>query len=279
MKYFCVLVPILFSLEGICQPAQTLPLWPDRVPGQQEAKKEAVFRPSEDKVTRICQVTDPLLRVYVPRPDNDLKTGIIVCPGGGYGILAIDLEGTEIAQWLSEQGYTAFVLQYRVPDKPLQALQDLQRALRLVKKQMPELRKTGVLGFSAGAHLSARAATTFTDPAYSPVDSIDRNSCRPDFAVLIYPAFLDRGVRNSLSPEVKITPETPPFYIFATADDFHGNSALVMTQALRLHNIPVDLHFLAAGGHGYGMRPGNPAAEKWPLEVKEWLKRIISLPL
>ena len=134
----------------------------------------------------------------------------------------------------------------------------------------------GVMGFSAGGSLSARAATMASNKTYQPIDKTDSLSCRPDFALLIYPAYLDLGNNRSLTPELIVNQQTtPPMFIFATADDTYGNSALVMTTALRDSKIPVELHFMPKGGHGYGLRPGNIAAETWPELAEKWLKRMI----
>ena len=132
------------------------------------------------------------------------------------------------------------------------------------------------MGFSAGGSLSARAATLASNKTYLPIDKIDSLSCRPDFALLVYPAYLDLGNNRSLTPELIVNQQTtPPMFIFATADDTYGNSALVMTTALRDAKVPVELHFMPKGGHGYGLRPGNIAAETWPGLAEKWLKRMI----
>jgi acetyl esterase/lipase len=233
----------------------------------------------KDNIIRFTEVTDPAIEIY--KPDPSLKNGasVIVCPGGGYSILAYDLEGTEIAVWLNKLGFTALVLQYRVPDKKEGALQDVQRAIRIVKNNAVEWgidpEKTGVMGFSAGGSLSARASTLFNIKTYKPVDNADSLSCRPSFTMLIYPAYLDQGQDLTLTPELKLIKEVPPMYIFQTSDDTYGNSALVMTSALRKEKLPVELHFLPHGGHGYGLRKGNLAAESWPFLAEKWLDQIL----
>lgn len=256
----------------------TIELWPETVPGQEKPKKEAVISGNNDRnVTRIAEVTNPLLKVFAPDQPNG--AAVIVCPGGGYNILAIDLEGYEIAEWLRKMGFTAFVLQYRVPEKQEGALQDVQRAIRLVRQQAhqwdlnPE--KLGVMGFSAGGSLSARASTRYDDRTYDNIDLADQLSARPDFSLLIYPAYLDQGPDRSLTPELPVTGETPPAFLFATADDDHGNSTLVYTKALRDNEVPVEMHMLAEGGHGYGLREGNVAGETWPELAETWLQKII----
>jgi acetyl esterase/lipase len=213
-------------------------------------------------------------------PDPSIANGasVIVCPGGAYRILVYDKEGTEIAEWLNKLGIAAFVLQYRIPDKKEGALQDVQRALRIVRneasKRNYDPEKIGVMGFSAGGSLSARASTLFNKRTYSPVDKTDSLSCRPAFTMLIYPAYLDQGPDFSLTPELKLSNDIPPFYIFQTAEDPYGNSALVMASALRNAKIPVELHILPKGEHGYGLRPGTLAAQTWPLFAEKWLSNI-----
>ncbi|MDD4645998.1 MAG: alpha/beta hydrolase, partial [Bacteroidales bacterium] len=210
-----------------------------------------------------------------PVGGNTTGIGIVVCPGGGYEILAYDLEGTEVATWLNSLGITAFVLHYRVPGNRTGALQDAQRAIRIIRdkyvNQAPHLKKLGIMGFSAGSSLSARVSTRYPDKTYEPVDTADQLSAKPDFAMLIYPAYLDQGPERSLTPELKIDAQTPPMFIFQTADDVFGNSSLVMAQALRDKKVPVELHILPAGGHGYGLRTGNRAGETWPELAAAWL--------
>lgn len=258
----------------------TIHLWSDRVPGETEAKHPPVKSANTSgNVVRITDITDPVLVVFEPDEPNRSRAGIIISPGGGYNILAVDKEGYEVAGWLNSLGYTAFVLQYRVPDKREGALDDIQRAIRLVRYRADEyglnVNKIGVLGFSAGGHLSARAATGFTLAPYQNKDAIDELSCRPNFTMLVYPAFLDAGKDHTIDTNLTIDRYTSPFFIFGTADDKYGNSSLVMAQALRNKEIPVDLHFLSKGGHGYGLREGNPAAETWPVLAEAWLGKWV----
>ncbi|HOK25530.1 MAG TPA: alpha/beta hydrolase [Bacteroidales bacterium] len=261
------------------QKKEIIYLWPGKVPGEQKEKLPPVISsPGADNVIRYEEVTNPLIEVYLPEASANKGAGVVVCPGGAYRILAYNKEGTEIAEWLNRLGYAAFVLQYRVPDKREGALQDAQRAIRIVRANASRWNidpgKVGIMGFSAGGSLSARSATQFNRRTYTAVDKTDSLSCRPAFALLIYPAYLDQGPGNTLTPELTLTPETPPFFIFQTADDTYGNSAIVMTGALRMAKIPVELHVLPSGGHGYGLRPGKEAAETWPLLAEKWLKKI-----
>jgi len=282
MKIHFLLFTLLF-ISSSCQSQSDnkIYLWPGEVPGESEAKHDPVQTDNTSgNVIRLTDITNPKLIVYEPDPSMNNGAGVIVCPGGGYKILAIDLEGYEIAKWLNKLGYTAFVLEYRVPNKQAGALNDIQRAIRIVRKKTDKWGlnpdKLGVLGFSAGASLSARVSTRFNDQTYSKIDKADDLSCRPDFAVLMYPGLLDNGENRSLTPEISVGPDTPPMFIFATADDRHANSALVMATALRDAKAPVELHLLPEGGHGYGLRKGNVAAETWPGLVEKWLKGVIS---
>lgn len=273
------LILLFLSLNVSSQQKETIHLWPDKVPGETEAKHEPVVTDNNKGfVTRITDVTNPAIVVYPAPAYNNNGAGVIVCPGGGYNILAIDKEGYEIAEWLNSLGFSAFVLQYRVPKKQEGALQDAQRAIRIVRSNAHKWNldpdKLGIMGFSAGGSLSARASTMYEIDTYNKVDNSDAVSCKPNFTLLIYPAYLDRGENRSLTPELKVNENTPPTFIFQTADDRLANSALVYAQALRDAKVPVELHLLPTGGHGYGMRPGNDAAETWPNLAEKWLQQL-----
>ena len=281
MKNLFVFLPLLLlSISTNAQKREIIYLWPGKVPGELKEKQPPVIDTSKnDKILRFDEVTNPAIEVFLPDKAINNGSAVIVCPGGGYNILAYDLEGTEIAGWLNRLGFTAFVLQYRIPDKKGGALQDVQRAMRIVRNNPqnwnidPE--KIGVMGFSAGGSLSARASTLFNKKTYPPVDKSDSLSCRPSFTMLIYPAYLDQGPGLTLTPELELSKDVPPIFIFQTADDPYGNSALVMAGALRNAKLPVELHFLSTGGHGYGLRPGKVAAETWPLLAEKWLGIVL----
>ena len=246
-------------------------IWPDKRPAEVVLKKGKMKQEmGDDDILRIQQMPVPTLQKF-PVVKSPKGKVVIVCPGGGYQILAVNHEGTEIAQWLNALGYTAYVLRYRVPDNREGALQDVQRAIRIARAENPG-KQVGVMGFSAGASLTARTATRFQLPSYTATDETDTQSARPDFAALIYPAYMDEGEHHTLTPELTITEQTPPFFVFQTADDPYGNSALVISQALRNHKIPVQLHIYEKGGHGYGLRANlAEAASKWPKLMEEWL--------
>jgi acetyl esterase/lipase len=270
----------LLSISVYPQKRELIYLWPDKVPGELKAKQPpSIDTSNNDNIVRFSEVTNPAIEIYLADPAIKNGSAVIVCPGGGYSILAYDLEGSEIAAWLNKLGFTAFVLQYRVPDKKEGALQDVQRAMRIVRNNSQKWKidpeKIGVMGFSAGGSLSARASTLFNKRTYPPVDKSDSISCRPSFTMLIYPAYLDQGANLTLTPELQLSKEVPPVFIFQTADDPYGNSALVMAGALRNAKLSVELHLLPVGGHGYGLRPGKVAAETWPLLAEKWLRSVL----
>jgi len=277
-NYISILVFMFFAINGISQEKTIIKLWPDNVPGETEAKHAPVVTDNKSgNVTRLTDITDPAIVVYPASNENNNGVGIIVCPGGGYNILAADKEGYEIAEWLNTLGYSAFVLQYRVPKNQEGALQDFQRAFRIIKNNAADWKinpdKIGAIGFSAGASLSARASARYKEKTYPKVDELEELACRPEFVLLIYPGGLDKGENRSLIPEIIFNEKTPPMFVFATADDTHSNSALVVTTALRDAKVPVELHLLPEGGHGYGLRPGNIAGETWPVLAEKWLHK------
>ena len=282
MKHLFAIILFQFSLSISAQKKEIIYLWPGKVPGEQKEKQEPAVQPSKnDNVLRLSEVTNPAIEVWLPDPKIRNGAAFIVCPGGGYSILAYDKEGTEVAAWFNKLGFAAFVLQYRVPDKQAGALQDVQRAIRIVRNNAVKWNintdMIGVMGFSAGGSLSARASTLFNKRNYPSVDKADSLSCRPSFTMLIYAAYLDQGPNRTLTPELKLSDKVPPVFMFQTADDFVGNSSLVFAGALRDAKLPFELHYLPTGGHGYGLRPGNIAAETWPQLAEKWLQGIVKM--
>jgi acetyl esterase/lipase len=264
------------SIPSFSQKKDLIYLWPGKVPGEIKEKHLPVTDTTKkDGVLRYAEITDPAVEIWLAGPLNSKKTGIIICPGGGYSYLAYSKEGTEIAEWLNKIGYSAFILQYRVPNNREGALQDAQRAIRIIRDRAGQfnidVNKIGIMGFSAGGDLSVRASVKYDLKTYTPVDKSDSLTCRPDFALPVYPAYLDQGENRTLTPGLKVTKETPPMFIFQAADDGLANSSLVMAGALRDAKVPVELHLVPKGGHGYGLRPGNPAAETWPPLAEKWL--------
>jgi acetyl esterase/lipase len=243
----------------------------------------------------VSNVARPTMTVYSPRAKNT-GAAVVVFPGGGYKILAIDLEGTEICDWLTSKGITCVLLKYRVPDSgphwdsqckchlnPQQptALEDAQRTLGLLRLRAAEWHidphKIGVLGFSAGGHLSAAISTHFEKRLYPAVDAADKQSCRPDFAVVIYPGHLWTSEdKFELTPDVPVTPQTPPtFLLQAENDDVDDvNHSLVYYIALKKAAVPVEMHLYAQGGHAFGLRSARFPITRWPALVETWLATI-----
>lgn len=276
---------LLIMARPLCsaEPA-TLAVWPGKAPADENfTPPTALPAQKNDGITRIPVVTTPTLTLFRPAADRANGTAIVVCPGGGYNILAWDLEGTEIAGWLNSIGVTAVVLKYRVPRRdpvsPHAApLQDAQRALRLVRSHANDWgidpQRVGILGFSAGGNLAVMAATHWDETTYAKGDEVDQLSCRPNFVVPIYPAYLgDEKKAGPLSPLVRVTKETPPMFIAVTHDDvLRGLNAASLYIELKKANVGAELHIFAKGGHGYGLRPSANAVSHWPQHCEAWLR-------
>lgn len=233
----------------------------------------------------MTNVTKPTISLFRPAKEKDTGAAVVICPGGGYSILAWDLEGEEVAAWLNSIGVTGVLLKYRVPKradlpKHVPPLQDAQRAMSLVRSRAAEWgvdpSRIGMLGFSAGGHLSAAASTNFDQRAYEAIDEIDRVGCRPDFAVLIYPGgIVESGIveKGELTPEIRVSSETPPtFFAHANDDPVSPENSAVMYLALKRANVPAELHIFASGGHGFGLRPSEHPCSTWPKRCEEWLR-------
>ena len=235
-------------------------------------------------IIRLANVSDPTITLYQPK-SNPSGTAAVVFPGGGYHILAMDLEGTEVCDWLNSINITCILVKYRVPDsgpypKSLAALQDAQRAVRIVRARAAEWHvnpnRLGVLGFSAGAHLSAALSTHFDKRVYDRVDAADDQSCRPNFSVLVYPAYISATEdTTAIDSEIRITQQTPPAFIVQAEDDHsYVASSIAYFEALRKEKLPAELHIYAAGGHGYGLRRTDQPVTRWPDLVETWLTTI-----
>ncbi|MCD7978940.1 MAG: alpha/beta hydrolase [Tannerellaceae bacterium] len=234
-------------------------------------------------VLRITNVSEPTITVYPAPQENASGAAMIVCPGGGYSILAYDLEGDEVCEWLNKIGITAVLLKYRVPrregrEKHEAPLQDIQRAIGYVRANARGLdidpKRIGVMGFSAGAHLSAMASNSFAKRTYPAVDAADRVSCRPDFCLLVYPAYLD-GENFRLAPELKVSAQTPPTMLIQTEDDkSYINSSLFYYYALKEAGVPAWMHLYSTGGHGYGLRNTGVAVNEWPERAENWFREL-----
>jgi acetyl esterase/lipase len=288
----------LFPQRAAWQPAPghlTLSLWPHGAPGAvANAAPEVDTTTAKDNliagkpIIRLGNVSTPTLTVYAPKQKNT-GAAIVVFPGGGYHILAIDLEGTEVCDWLNSVGITCILVKYRVPDsgpypKSSAALQDAQRAFGIARSHANEWHidptRIGVLGFSAGAHLSAALSTHFDQRLYDPIDDSDKVSRRPDFAVIVYPGYLALAEQNMTpNPEIHVTSQTPPSFIVQAEDDpVHVENSTVYFLALKNAKVPAEMHLYANGGHGYGLRRTELLVTAWPKLVESWLQTIHVVP-
>ncbi len=272
------------------EPSVVFDVWPGKVPGETGnigAEKFLEQKPGEKPVKRLTNITKPTLTVFRPAKDKDTGAAVLIAPGGGYNILAWDLEGEEVAAWLNSIGVTGIVLKYRVPRRPDQpkdqppigALQDAQRSLSLVRSKAKEWgidpKRIGMLGFSAGGHLTAWAATNYEKRSYEPVDKMDEASCRPDFAVLIYPGGVIRRDSGQLAPEIHVSEKTPPCFLAQASDDpVNAENCIQIYLALKHAKVPADLHIYATGGHGFGLRPSDKPCSTWPKRCEEWLRAM-----
>lgn len=275
-----------------------LPIWPGVVPDARPVDGPEVSGTRLDDAGNkalvggkpwvyVDKVSQPTMTVYSAQGRNT-GAAVVVFPGGGYNILAIDLEGTEACDWLTSRGITCVLLKYRVPCKKVgpyrdcrTALQDAQRTMGLVRSRSAEWHidphKIGVLGFSAGGHMVAAISTHFEKRLYAAVDAADKESCRPDFAVALYPGHLAVPETNfALNPDLPITSRTPPTFLLQAADDDVDpvENSLVYYSALRKAGVPAEIHVFAKGGHAFGLRPTASPIKRWPQLVEEWLATI-----
>jgi len=286
MKKYAFIFISLFSMVAIAQEKPIL-LFPDGAPGETKKMKQVDDwngpKVGGCPVLRISNVSEPTLTFYPAPVDNNSGTTIIVSPGGGYNILAYNLEGSEICKRFNSFGVNCVLLKYRVPrreglEKHVAPLQDLQRAIAYTRYHAKDWNidpnKIGVIGFSAGAHLSAMASTAYKERTYPAVDSADNESLRPDFCLLIYPAYLD-GPNFTVASELKITSETPPTFLVQTEDDSKLlNSSIFYYYALKEAKVPASLHLYTTGGHGYGLRNTGHLVNEWPYRAIDWLLDI-----
>ena len=275
------------ALAADAPDSTTLEIWPAAAPGDSAAieAEKVTKKKNSEAITSITNVSKPTLIVSRPSPEKNTGVAVLVFPGGGYNNLAWEHEGTMVAEWLNSIGVTAAVLKYRVPRRPdtpkgqppVQALMDAQRAISLVRSHASEWgidpKKVGVLGFSAGGHLAAWCSTNSDKRAYETIDGAEQVSCRPDFTVLIYPGGITKRGGDGLADEIRVSKESQPTFL-ATATDDTGPAIGSATYylALKKAGIPAELHSYAAGGHGFGMRPGDRPAASWPKRCEEWMK-------
>jgi len=297
--------PWLAAAQGTWQPSPghtQVPIWPGAIPDARPVRKPEVSGTVVDSTGSpklvggkpwiyVDNVSQPTMTVYTPTGRNS-GAAVVVFPGGGYNVLAIDLEGTEACDWLTSRGITCVLLKYRVPctkTGPYRdcrtALEDAQRTLGLVRAQAArwhlDPHKIGVLGFSAGGHLVAAISTHFDTRLYRTVDAADTASCRPDFAIALYPGHLAVPERHfALNPDIRVTSRTPPTFLLQAEDDPVDpvENSLVYHAALRKAGIPVELHLYVKGGHAFALRRTSSPITEWPQLLEQWLGTIGMIP-
>ncbi len=301
---FTYLIVLTFGLVSaqakVWQPSPghtQIPIWPGAAPDSQHTAKPEEMKTVNDPLVagepwiQISDVSQPTMTVYSPKGKN---TGVVMVmfPGGGYQILAIDLEGTEVCNWLTSRGITCVLLKYRVPahrsdpnwgayPESSMALEDAQRTMGLLRFHAKDWHidphKIGVIGFSAGGHLVAAISTHFNQRLYEPIDAADKESCRPDFAIAIYPGHLWIDKKKfELNPNVPVTSKTPPTFMLQAENDHEDNvnDSLVYYIALKNAGVPVEMHLYADGGHAFGLRRTKYPITTWPQLVEIWLGSI-----
>lgn len=277
-------------------------LWPGKVPdeagdiGLEKVRMSPQLDRKQVEVTEptrlITDVSKPSITIYRPPKDKDSGTAILVCPGGGYWNLYWQLEGEEVAAWLNSRGITGIILKYRVPrraddvkEEPARRpLQDAQRAVSLVRTKASEWginpQRIGMVGFSAGGHLTIATATSFGKRTYEPEDDIDRVSCRPDFAILVYPGYLKAKDKDELSPALSIPPATPPVFLAHGDEDIISppQHSVCMYLALKRASIPAELHVYSQSAHDFAVRTNDHPCSAWTKACEQWLRHQGFLP-
>ncbi len=285
----------LHAQTNVWQPSPghiQLPIWPGTVPDAQPVPGPEYVKRFTNLVAgkpciRVDNVSQPTMTVYSPK-GSSTGAAVVVFPGGGYQCLAIDLEGTEICDWLASRGITAVLLKYRVPALDFEgyresrpALQDAQRTVGLVRFHADEWHidrhKIGVIGFSAGGHMVAATSTRFDQRLYPAIDAADKESCRPDFAIALYPGHLWHPDKSfELNPNVPVTSHTPPTFLLHAENDpvDSVHHSLVYYLALKNAGVPVEMHLYTQGGHAFGLRRTEQPITSWPELVEKWLQTI-----
>jgi len=303
MKKLLSLLLICFCLLPISAQNQILPLWEGDPPNYRETGEVTIWDTSD--IVRVRNVQKPDIALFLPSKKNSTGKAVVICPGGGYGILAYDWEGSDIAHWLNANGIAAFVLKYRLPgsksniEPHKSPLMDAQRAMRLVRTHAEKWNidpsQIGIMGFSAGGHLASTLSTHFDAGNPDSEDPVEQQSCRPDFSVLVYPVisftddFQHSGSRINLlgedaeeslvkhfSNELQVTEDTPPAILIHSNDDkgVPVENSLVYYKALRAKGVNSELHIYPYGGHGYSLAIGMGHLSTWPDRVIEWINYI-----
>ena len=294
MRVFILSLVFALALVAPASSQTTMPLWPSTPPGAPNVaagqQEHDTTKPTDNmiagkRVARIGFVSKPTLAFYPAPSGKNTGATIVVFPGGAYQIIAYDLEGTEVCDWLNGIGVNCALVKYRVPNagpfpKYTQDLADAQRAVRILRQHASQWQldpnRVGVLGFSAGGHLVAALGAHAADPIYPAIDDADKLSARPDFTLLIYPGYLQSDDNPfTVSPEVKPVALTPPSFLIQTEDDTAKvENAWVYYQALKQAKVPAEMHLFANGGHGYGLRPTKLPVTHWPDLAATWLRTL-----
>ncbi len=283
MKIPTITLLIAASLAAQAAEPIIVKLWPQGAPEKEGFKMgpEKVIPPKDaSDVTRVTDVSDPTITVY--RPEKPNGTAVVVAPGGGYGILAIEHEGTQVCEWLNTLGVTGVLLKYRVPSRDKEnpsviPLQDAQRAMGIVRHRAAEWGikpdRIGLLGFSAGGHLCVMTTLHANERTYTQDPALDVENATPNFSIPVYPAYLTDKSNFALKPEIAVTPQSPPICLIHAHDDriTPAGSALLYLEYKKL-GLPAELHIYSKGGHGYGMKKSGQPVNSWPDRVGEWLK-------
>jgi acetyl esterase/lipase len=301
--YKSILTIALLSINNLFAQEYTLPLWENNIPNQNNIVFEETFESTD--IVRIQQVCKPSVEVYLPAKKSRTGEAVVICPGGGYRIIAYDWEGKDVAKWLNAHGIAAIVLKYRLPHTPnniegrLSPFLDLQRAVRLTRfnaeKWNINPNKIGIMGFSAGGHLASTLGTHFEENI-STLDNIDKINCRPDFMILMYPVItfkepnLHSGSRHFLigdspdsrlvdyySNELHVTEKTPPTFLVHAGDDkaVPVENSLMFYDALKKHSVPTEMHIFPKGEHGFSLATGNESLNAWTDLCVRWIKNTL----
>jgi acetyl esterase/lipase len=285
----CVLMGwlVMAGMTVLAAEPEWVTLWPKGAPepADFQAEPEAeIERDKPDGVKRLGNVSVPMMAIYRPEKPAASKAAVLVCPGGGYNILAIDHEGTQVCEWLNGLGLTAVLLKYRVPrrdrERPhFHPLQDAQRAMGLLRARAEEWGiapdQIGVLGFSAGGNLSVMLALQGNERQYQVDPAMDSGSAVPNFVVPIYPAYLTSEDGSALLPQIRVTEKAPAICLIHAHNDriTPAGSALLYLEYKKL-NLPAELHIYGDGGHGFGMKQNGHAINQWPDRVADWFKQL-----
>src|SRR2546426_4319813 len=293
ITWLCMAGPVV----GVDNPL-VVEIWPGKVPeesgniGPERFRMSPALDRKQVEVTEptrmITDVTKPTLTLYRPPKEKDTGTAVLICPGGGYWNLYWQLEGEEVATWLNSIGVTGIILKYRVPRRPdepkgepaRRPLQDAQRAVSMVRSRASEWgihpERIGIVGFSAGGHLAIATATSFDKRTYEPVDDVDKISCRPDFAIPVYPGYLKAKDKDELAPGLRIPSGTPPVFLAHGGDDLISppENSVLMYLALKRAGVPVELHIYAGAAHDFGVRKSEHPCSTWTESCANWLRNL-----